>query len=252
MTTSKIVIGVLTVSYLVTGCANMDDPTRTKTEGTVGGAALGGGLGAVLGGKKGAGIGAILGGVAGYWAGSAIAERKQNYASQEEAIATEIAVNERDTKALQATNQQLQADIQQFKQQIATLQGRQVEGEATILSLQDQTADAQGKLRKTEGQVQNLQGRLSNAQGQKKVAQGELAAARTQKDAMTKKLGEAKTLLAKTQQNLQVSHQNYQTYKKAAKPEDLKKWQDNIAKLEQEKDALQSNVETLTAMSSSL
>ena len=77
-------------------------------------------------------------------------------------------------------------------------------------------------------------------------------AARTQKVAMTQKLGEAKTRLAKVQLDLQVSHQNYQQYSTKAMPKRLKEWQDNIAKLEQEKDALQSNVETLTAMSSSL
>src|SRR5215510_1416336 len=88
----KDIMTVLLVVTLLAGCATMSDETRTKTEstavGTGAGAAAGALLGYLLGGKQGAligaGAGAALGAGGGYLYGNHVANRKKEYARQED------------------------------------------------------------------------------------------------------------------------------------------------------------------------
>ena len=81
------------ITMIVAGCANIqDERTRTQTEGTVVGSGIGAGIGAVIGGLsgghrgalQGAGIGAVVGGIGGFLTGRHIANKKSEYASQED------------------------------------------------------------------------------------------------------------------------------------------------------------------------
>jgi len=91
---SLALVATLTVALSLTGaCANLsDDRTRTQAEGATmgggGGALLGGILGAVIDGKdgavKGALIGATLGTFLGLAYGTSVANRKAEYATEEE------------------------------------------------------------------------------------------------------------------------------------------------------------------------
>ncbi len=117
------------------GQTSTDDATRTKTEGAAFGALmgglLGGGLGALIdssnrgrGALIGAGIGAAAGGVAGYAYGSTAAERKQQYANEEDRLDGEIKVVQRYNADLETHNLALENDIKDLKERIALLQSK--------------------------------------------------------------------------------------------------------------------------------
>lgn len=79
----------VTAIAFFTGCTNIkDDQTRTRAEGSLAGALIGGGIGAIIGHQSGnAGAGALIGAGAGALAGLAVgdhvARKKARYASQE-------------------------------------------------------------------------------------------------------------------------------------------------------------------------
>lgn len=88
----KTLITLICLIFLLTGCANMTDSQKTKTQGTglgaAGGAAIGALAGQLFGGNTkatviGAGIGAAVGGGAGYLYGNHVANKKSEYASRE-------------------------------------------------------------------------------------------------------------------------------------------------------------------------
>ncbi|MDM8559941.1 hypothetical protein [Candidatus Parabeggiatoa sp. HSG14] len=115
---------------------SQNDQTETKTQGAFWGALIGGILGAILGNDaeskaKGAAIGAMLGGGAGFLLSSKVAERKQQYATREEAIAGETMRLESLAQEIRITNQQLKQDIQKYEQQIVKLQQDIDKGRAT-------------------------------------------------------------------------------------------------------------------------
>lgn len=128
--------------YCLSGCAakpggntSTDDATRTKTEGTALGALmgglLGGGLGAVIdsnnrarGALIGAGIGAVTGGAAGYAYGSNAAERKRQYANEEDRLDGEIKVVQGYNADLEKHNLAMENDIKDLKDRIALLKSR--------------------------------------------------------------------------------------------------------------------------------
>ena len=117
------------------GQTSTDDATRTKTEGAALGALmgglLGGGIGAVVdsgnrgrGALIGAGLGAVAGGVAGYAYGSTAAERKQQYANEEDRLDGEIKVVQGYNADLEKHNLALESDIKDLKERIALLQSK--------------------------------------------------------------------------------------------------------------------------------
>jgi chromosome segregation ATPase len=123
----------------------MSDSTRTKAEGTglgtLVGAAVGAGIGALVAGGDGAawgaGIGAVVGGGAGYWWGSTVAERKANYASEEDRLDGEIQVVAGYNNKLREYNQQQDAQISQMNQEIAAIKSRYGSGKVKLSKLQE-------------------------------------------------------------------------------------------------------------------
>jgi len=151
----KTIVGLVLVAFL-SGCipsqnnsgtdsgmkpdstASSDDATRTKTEGAVGGAALGalvlGAVGYAVGGKEGAalgiGLGAALGGLGGYKYGETIADRKQQYANKENQL-------EGETKYYGSKNLELKKQNHETSEQIIALnnQLKNVKSQNTVASI---------------------------------------------------------------------------------------------------------------------
>ena len=118
-------------SVMVSGCANIkDDRTRTQTEGTLvgagAGAAVGAGIGALAGGGRGAIIGAIIGavvgGATGYGVGTHIANKKAEYASEEDWLDACLQDAQARNEQLKTHNANLTAEIKQLDTQTAALQ----------------------------------------------------------------------------------------------------------------------------------
>ena len=173
------VIGLLLVVTLLVGCATMSDETRTKTEGTAVGAGVGavagGVLGYLLGGKQGAaigaGAGAALGAGGGYLYGTHVANRKKEYAREEDYLDALIVnaqqVNDR-TDALRQEIVQLETETAQLiqrynqrtiqrgelKKQELTLTKKVEEGQKQLQILQAEI-DIQQKALAKEQQIQN-------------------------------------------------------------------------------------------------
>ena len=163
----KKVISVLLGVALLTGCATMSDEARTKGEGTaVGagvGAALGAGLGALLGGRQGAllgaGLGAAVGAGGGYLYGSHVANRKKDYARQEDYLNALVVsaqqVNDR-TDALRQEIAQLETEtaqrIEQYNQR--TVQKSALKKQERILATKIEEGQKQLRILQTEIDVQ--------------------------------------------------------------------------------------------------
>ncbi|MCW8906138.1 MAG: glycine zipper domain-containing protein [Sedimenticola sp.] len=141
---NKIVPLVLS-GILVTGCVtnspksdsasggnNQSDTDRTKTEGAVFGAVLGGLLGLAAGGdKEDLALGAALGAGVGYLVGNEVAKRKQAYATNEEFLDAEIARTAEFNKTAKAYNERLQAEIVALDKETDSLRAMYQSGQAT-------------------------------------------------------------------------------------------------------------------------
>lgn len=106
-------ICALLTTLLITGCANIqDDGTRTRTEGALAGCAAGSLLGTLLGdNRKSAASGCVLGGAAGLAVGQHVANKKQEYAREEDYLRDVLAHAQAHAETLHQLNQQLLADI---------------------------------------------------------------------------------------------------------------------------------------------
>ena len=135
-----IAIGI--VISMFTGCATTDSG-RTKAEGTGFGALLGAGIGALaghfVGGKNaeliGAGIGTAVGAGAGYAAGSAVAERKEAYAKNEDQLDDKINVVAQYNTDLNAYNEQTAIRIKDLEEQTTTLKSNYKKKKVKIAEL---------------------------------------------------------------------------------------------------------------------
>lgn len=125
----KSIMGMLLAALVLSGCANMSDGTRTKTEATAlgagGGALLGGLIGALAGGSDaawvGAAVGAGVGGIAGYAYGSHVAREKAKYASQEDWLDACIDSAEKVNRENRAYNAALEKEVRSLAAETDTL-----------------------------------------------------------------------------------------------------------------------------------
>ncbi|MGE4293848.1 MAG: hypothetical protein AB7E32_16765 [Desulfovibrio sp.] len=128
---SLVLILCLTVGGLSTlgGCAKTDRGQTQQegaTTGAAGGAILGAILGAIIGGDAesaawGAAIGAAAGGVAGYAYGTHVADKKAEYAKQEDWLDACVASLEQTNAETKAYNAQLATEIKELDAQSTTL-----------------------------------------------------------------------------------------------------------------------------------
>lgn len=116
---------ILSLTF-IGACANIaDDRTRTQTEGTLAGAGIGAVLGAAIGaatgGSRGALTGALIGvgvgGAAGWAYGTSVANKKADYASEEEWLAACLAEAQGVNQQTAAYNQRLKTSLAAYKKQ---------------------------------------------------------------------------------------------------------------------------------------
>lgn len=99
----------------LSGCAGMNDQQTTVAQGAGVGALIGAGLGYAIGGNTtGTLIGAAAGGLIGAGIGSSVADRKAQYARQEDFLVAEIQRNQEFIREADAQNQQIYQDIAQL------------------------------------------------------------------------------------------------------------------------------------------
>lgn len=148
----KFVAAIILMTLLL-GCAStgavpgsnsgISDTTKTKMEGAGVGGLLLGVTGAIIGYQKNGIEGAIIGGLAGltagaalgYVAGSSVATRKEQYASDEDRLDGEIEVVAGYNEQLQKINQQTAARIQALDEEILTLRTQYQNGTAEVAAL---------------------------------------------------------------------------------------------------------------------
>jgi hypothetical protein len=103
------------IAASLSGCAGMNDQQTTVAQGAGVGALIGAGLGYAIGGNTtGTLIGAAAGGLIGAGIGSSVADRKAQYARQEDFLVAEIQRNQEFIREADAQNQQIYQDIAQL------------------------------------------------------------------------------------------------------------------------------------------
>jgi len=141
------------------GCTNIqDDGTRTRAEGSLGGALLGAGLGAIIGNQsgnagQGALIGAAAGGLAGLAYGNHVANKKAAYANEEQWLNACIAQARQTNASARAYNTRLATRISELKRQVASGNAQQKQqAKRAIVQLQ---REANSELKKVDAEIRS-------------------------------------------------------------------------------------------------
>ncbi|NMQ19426.1 glycine zipper 2TM domain-containing protein [Candidatus Competibacter phosphatis] len=140
------------------GTTNTNDQQATVAQGAVFGALVGGLLGAAVSGDnrgRGALIGAAAGGLIGAGIGSSIAERKAQYANEEDFLVAEIRRNQEFIQEADAQNRQLYQEIAQLDRESQRLARQYRAGKASRDALVQQKATVEKQLAKAK-QINSL------------------------------------------------------------------------------------------------
>ncbi|MDM8515575.1 YMGG-like glycine zipper-containing protein [Desulfobacterales bacterium HSG16] len=164
----KTVSCILILAFL-TGCAGMSDDSRTKAEGAGGGAAVGAAVGALIGqlaGKdtestlKGAALGAAIGAIAGGAYGNHVANKKSNYAKQEDYLNACVASARQINRETEQYNASLRNEVDtldaEVNQMIAMYNKKKIKRSAMKkekVKVQKRLADARKKLKRARDEV---------------------------------------------------------------------------------------------------
>ena len=157
----KVTITTLTITALLSACATnpdgtMNDQQQTVAEGAIVGAVVGGLLGAAIGdNRRSALIGAAAGGIIGAGIGSSIAERKAQYATEEDFLIAEIQRNEDFIAEADAQNRQLYQEIARLDRESRRLAREYRAGQVSRDALSRQKASLEQQLAKAK-KVQSL------------------------------------------------------------------------------------------------
>lgn len=166
----KTALWMVMVALVFSGCANMSDGTRTKTEATAlgagGGALLGGLIGALAGGSDaalvGAAVGAGVGGIAGFAYGTHVAKQKEKYASQEDWLDACIVSAEKVNRENRTYNKALAKEIDALEKETNSLSAvyarKKVKKDALKKEkkkIDARLADAQKTLKRSNFELEN-------------------------------------------------------------------------------------------------
>ncbi len=198
----KPLIATLLITALLSGCATnpdgtMNDQQRTVAEGAIAGAVLGGLLGAAIGdNSRSALIGAAAGSVIGAGIGSSIAERKAQYATEEDFLIAEIQRNQDFIQEADAQNRQLYQEIARPDHESRRLEQEYRAGQVSRDTLNRQKASLENQLAKAK-KIQSLtEKQLTDAQQVHRESQQK----RGNQDPYTRKLETNLVQLRKTQE----------------------------------------------------
>ena len=140
----------------LSGCAGMNDQQVTVAQGAGVGALLGAVAGQAIGGDtRSTLIGAAVGGLIGAGIGSSIAERKAQYANEEDFLNAEIARNQEFIREADAENRQLYAEITRLDRESRRLAREYRAGKASRNALVQQKSGLEKQLSKAK-QVNSL------------------------------------------------------------------------------------------------
>lgn len=200
----KSILLVIVAGAILSGCATnqaggTSDRQRTIGEGAVVGAVLGGLLGAAVSGHdkgKGALIGAAAGGLIGAGIGSSVADRKAQYAREEDFLVAEIERNEEFIAEADAQNDELYQEIVRLDRESVRLAREYQAGRATRNALATQKASLEKQLAKAKQINQLAQTQLADA---KQVHQ-DVRQQRGPQDKYTRQLETNVTKLERTRQ----------------------------------------------------
>ena len=157
----KTPLAVLLASTILSGCATnpdgtMNDRQQTVAEGAVVGAVLGGLLGGAVSHKgSGALVGAAAGGIIGAGIGSSVADRKAQYAREEDFLVAEIQRNQEFIAEADDQNRQLYQEIAQLDRESQRLAREYRAGKGTRDALASQKATLEKQLAKAK-QINSL------------------------------------------------------------------------------------------------
>ncbi|MFO1420195.1 MAG: glycine zipper domain-containing protein [Candidatus Competibacteraceae bacterium] len=150
------------LAALLPGCATnpdgtMNDRQQTVAEGAAVGAVLGALLGAAVSNNKASGalIGAAAGGLIGAGIGSSVADRKAQYATEEDFLVAEIRRNQEFIQEAAAQNRQLYQEIAQLDRESRRLEREYRAGRASRDALVRQKATVEKQLSKAK-QINSL------------------------------------------------------------------------------------------------
>jgi outer membrane lipoprotein SlyB len=212
---------------VTTGDKQADNAARTTAGGAGLGALIGGAIGVILGdNKESAVIGAMVGGVVGTVLGSLVADRKNQYATNEALLEGETKKTAQLVDKTRQVNRGLRSDIATYKTEIASLKGRVRRGSAKQSDLQVQRQKAK---KRSESAKKALEG-----------VQKELKVAKTLYSEQEKAYRQKSTRYGK--QKKQRDRRDVEAAKK------LKAYDSQIAALEREKRTLEGFADELSAM----
>jgi FtsZ-binding cell division protein ZapB len=144
------------ISVSLSGCAGMSDQETTVAQGAGVGALVGAGIGYAIGGDApSALIGAATGGLIGASIGSTVAERKAQYANEEDFLIAEIELNEEFIGEAETENRQLVAEIERLDRESQRLAQEYQAGKASRDVLARQKASLEEQLAKAK-QINSL------------------------------------------------------------------------------------------------
>ena len=139
------------ISVSLSGCAGMSDQDATVAQGAAVGALVGAGIGYAIGGNTPSTlIGAATGGLLGASIGKTVAERKAQYANEEDFLIAEIELNDEFIGEAETENRQLQAEIDRLDRESRRLAQEYQAGKASRDALVRQKASLEEQLAKAK------------------------------------------------------------------------------------------------------
>lgn len=164
-------------SLLLTSCAETQDGRLTQAQGTgigaLGGAALGGLIGAASGNAgRGALIGAALGGAGGFAYGTHVANQKAKYKSTEEWLDACISEAESHRRAAVAYNRKLDGRIASLQSEVRAAKASGNKGELQRLKqeIKQERIEAEKQVKSVNDEVKAQNSAISQASGSSRVS----------------------------------------------------------------------------------
>jgi uncharacterized protein YcfJ len=165
----KAVAGIAAIA-LLTGCASMSDRQQTTAEGAGMGAILGAVAGGIIGHQSGSGmegalIGGLVGGLAGGAYGNHVANKKEEFASQEEYLDACISQAQETLGLASNYNEQLRTDIANLEREAETLTAAVAAKEAEKKELVAMQKDLGLKLKDAEESLAAIENEIKVQSG---------------------------------------------------------------------------------------
>ena len=151
---------IIVITLILNGCANIkNDGTRTRTEGFLAGCLTGGLLGNLIGeNRESALIGCAVGGLAGLAIGNHVANKKEDYANEEDYLNAVLAEAKKVNENSRRYNEQLKIEIAQLEEineQLKVINSNVLQQKLALRKIRKQTKRLLGETRQYIAKVDN-------------------------------------------------------------------------------------------------